>query len=512
MSSPTSRTFANNSEVITLAATRENSVQIHDYNSNTVLLVTMKNPSRSSSTSSRRTLALRDSHSTASESAGHESDADESDDDQSQLSDLTPSERSLEGTLHYTTILKRVEANPSRANITMALSEYKQSPLSSREKDAIMDTLHIALQVSDSNADRVLLHPDFRAEVHLALAQHFFTKGQSGHERSQSYCRSALLLLHGRGHALPKLTADLHVLLAKVLLEKRGRRDMQDIFNHIRSARIFLLGCGDMQVANEHVELFSLLGYAHSVCSSAPLCQHLLAGFDAYMSAIELIRHRGHEHEGVSWMQLTCVAAQLGLRFLRHRRLAAKQTNDDCWCGSTVKSGNLSKYDADVSGMFPRPDNRKVEICELIEMMENVCNKLSASFDDVKHDHERVYEMEQRKSVVDECLGRCYVERSIYRIAEEGGKVAMEDLRKGCYCLQNALRSCEWYDEYAGQRYVSICELLEESRRRLGDLESKCKDVSLEDGEYEWDDSLWDGIDSRKKNGHTSGALQDYKK
>lgn len=543
--SATGRSFAHNSEVITLAATRQNSVQLHDYNTNTVLLITLNDSSSSSSASSHRT--IRDGNSTASESVAHDSDADDSDDEHSHVSELTPSEVSSDED-NIQTLIKRLQVSPTSHMIASALDQCKTLILPPHQQDALMQALNGALQAVDSNTNAHVLHPDLRAEVHHVLAQHFLTKGYSSRQQSLHHCNSGLLFLHGRERLFPRLAADLHLLAANILLGRRAQHPMQEIFTHIRAARIALLTCQDMDNVDAHVKLFVTKGFAHSVCTTAPVCEHLLAGFDAYMSAIEMVR-LGADSTSTPWMHLTCVAAQLALRFLRHRRHALEDPKSPCWSTTTAachvgattrlpstapeserNAGLCSNTNIKKARGMPdctlrstsRPDVRKVEIDDVLQMVDDVRRKLTAMLD-AGSDGE-IYDLELRLSVAHECVGRCYVERSYGVHGSCGGRSIVDDLKKGCSALQNALRSCEWSDEYAGQRYVSLSELLEESRRRLSEaeLEERLRVKSEEDeldADYvdEWDDSLWDEIDIRKQDnrpgrdsvgceGHGSGS------
>lgn len=527
--SATGRSFAHNSEVITLAATRQNSVQLHDYNSNTVLLITLNDSSSTSSTSSHHT--IRDGNSTASESVAHDSEADDSDDDHSHVSELTPSEISSDED-NVRNLIKHLQISPVSHIVASALEQCKSLILLPDQHDALMHALDDALKTADSNTNAPPLHPDLRAEVHHALAQHFLTKGYNSRQKSLQHCNCGLLLLHGRERLFPRLAADLHLLAANLLLGRRAHHSMHEIFTHIRAARIALLTCHRMDNVDAHVKLFVTMGFAHSVCTAPPVCEHLLAGFDAYMSAIEMVR-LGADSSSTPWMHLTCVAAQLALRFLRHRRHALEDPKSICWLSPTAacRVGVKTKVGPDSSalernsedceitgsrnkcstsdGMIwsnSRPDMRRVEIDEVLQMVDDVRRKLTAMLD-AGSDGE-IYDLELRLSVAHECVGRCYVERS-YEVHEScGGRQIVNDLRKGCSALQNALRSCEWSDEYAGQRYISLSELLEESHRRLSEaeLEEQLRVKSEDDDggmdeEDEWDDSLWDEIDTRKQSG-----------
>lgn len=523
--SATARCFAHNSEVITLAATRQNSVQLHDYNSNTVLLITLNDSSSTSSTSSHHTTTTRDGNSTASESVAHDSEADESDDDHSHVSELTPSEISSDEN-HIQSLLKRLQISPTSHVIASALDQLKNVMLPPHEHDVFMQSLDNALQALDSNKDVAPLHPDLRAEVHFTLAQYFSTKGYSSRQRSLRHCNCGLLLLYGRERLFPKLAADLHLLTANLLLLiGRAQRPMHQIFSHIRAARVALLACHGSDNVDRHVDLFVVMGFAHSVCTARPVCEHLLAGYDAYMCAIEMVR-LGADSVSTPWMQLTCVAAQLALRFLRHRRHALEDPKSPCHSSPTAacridlskrissQSGELLDGHDSVQGACDgtawttnRPDVRMVDIDDVLQMVDDVRRKLTATLEgmlDGDGDGE-IYGLEQRLSVAHECVGRCYVERSYAVHQRAVGRSKVDDLRKGCSALQSALRSCEWSDEYAGQRYVALSELLEESRRRLAEaeaVESLNEQGEEEDGEMEdadeWDDSLWDEIAQNK--------------
>lgn len=523
-----------------ISAARRRCVQLHDYKSNTMLLITLNDDS-SSSSSSRHNGSARDGNTSSSDSAAHESDADDSEVEHSEESDFDPSEVSDDEDDDRRDVLTRLETEHSSDVITSALELSKRSSLTPEDLHDVMIALDAAVDKLDTKPLPSPLDPGVRTEVHHAMAQFFARKGSSFRERSIKHCNRGLLLLHGRHRSFPRLSAELHLLKANLMLGDRSRRKMSDIFEHIRSARVALAISQPPFPPDAQFELYMTTGFAHSVCTANPICEHLVAGYDAYLSAIELVR-LSPDYSTTLWMHLVCVAAQLAVRFLRHRRIAQSDPLSPCYSSQTAAcrlasgnsllllSNNFTDHFGESDAAASRPHVRRIHADQVLNMVDDVKRRLIDMMDSIGGNGD--YELEQRLSVAHECIGRCYIERSYGAGGRRGDKLVADDLKKACLALQKALWSCEWSDDYAGQRYVTLSELLEGSKQRLQVIEERIKTghrnfggiglangrggsehiVDDEDDEEEevfveeWDDSYWKEIEAVNSGNSSSSA------
>lgn len=352
-----------------------------------------------------------------------------------------------------------------------------------------MYTLESGLEVIDTSTDAAALHPDVRVEAHHTLSKFFAEKGIAYRDKALSHCRRGLLMLHPREKHSPRTAADLHILSASLLVATRDPSKMGDIFSHIRSARLALFACLPAEVPEIQFQIYVTLGDAYSVCMSNPACENLLAGYDAYMSAVEMVRMGAIDADS-TWMHLTCLAAQLALRFLRHKRMAHADPKSAC----ATADAPACRRDAT---LFPQM--RRVNVDDVLTIAEDVRQKLARMLEFEETD----YSLQQRLSVAHEVVARCHVERSYIR-----DDTRVRDLNRAVMVLTKALRSCEWSDEYAGQRYSSLVELLDESRRRLREAEAEALakgEVDDVEGEAMWVDEMFDDDGVKQRTGSSGG-------
>lgn len=298
-------------------------------------------------------------------------------------------------------------------------------------------------QLEESSGGEI--HHDLRAEVHYLLSK--FYGGRKGRrverERVLRHCREGLLLMEGREASFASMSAELHLLYARMLLRGREAGMTSKIVRHVNQAKIVSLMEGELILGFEGAVL---VGDAYAGCEEEPLCDNLVRAYEAYDEAMRMVS-MGKLETGREWIRVGGMQIEVMLRYLRHKRLVREGSGGVCRSNEFVICQR--------NGEEVREFVWSVVVKKAEGLRGRALEWLKGGEEIEEEDWRRKVESE-----LHECVGRAYLEKG-----REEGKV--EDLRKGASALEKAVACCGWEEDFMGRRYTMLKELTEEVERRV---------------------------------------------
>lgn len=294
------------------------------------------------------------------------------------------------------------------------------------------------------------INPDLKTEVHYILGK-FHAKRKGGkvaRERVLRHCREGLLLVEGRETLFPRMSGELHLLYARMLLRGREAGVTTKIVRHVNRAKVVLFAEGDVQLGFEGAVI---VGDAFAGCEDEPLCENLVRAYDGYEEAMGMV-DMGKLNTGREWIRAGAMQIQVMLRYLAHKRIVAEGGGGWCRLNEFAKCRRNGDDVREFVGaaVAKRAEGFRGKVMRWMEGREGI---------------EKEEEWKGKiESELHECVGRAYLEKG----REEG---RIEDLRKGVSGLKKAVNCCAWEEDFMGRRYAMLRELVEETEKRIQTME-----------------------------------------